>query len=155
MMTRRRLSLAIAAACCAAGVAGLAIYRWSGVAVHPLEAFAIPPPPADPAKLLRPALSEALGYGPPSPWDRRVALIRKLPPQLTQVETEALLTALAAPRPADVSGVIHSNYLHEIATILQGHAEVRQRFAQALATLARDPQRGPTTRDYAIQHLRM
>jgi HEAT repeats len=103
---------------------------------------------------LRPELAEAVGRGAPSPWNRRTDIIRNLPANLTEAEVDALLVALMEPRPPKISAAIHSTYIHEIATILHSHNDIRQRFFQSLATLARDTQRDDATRDYAIQHLR-
>lgn len=104
---------------------------------------------------LRPVLAEALGYGSASPWQRRIDLIRRLPGNLPADETDALLTALMTNRPPDVAVPTYASYVHEIASILQSHAEIRARFANVLAALARDTSRDATIRDYAIQHLRL
>jgi len=122
--------------------------------VPALGLITVPPPPAAPEKLLRPQLLEALGFGAASPWNRRLDLIRGLPADLTAVETDTLLAALMESCPTTLYPAVHSTYMHEIACILQPRDGVRGRFAQALATLARDPRRDDSTRDYAIQHLR-
>jgi hypothetical protein len=103
--------------------------------------------------MLRPELLEALGLGEASPWNRRFDLIRGLPGDLTAVETDALLVAMMEECPRDLYPAVHSSYMHEIACILQQHGEIRDRFTQVLATLARDTGRDQGTRDYAVQHL--
>lgn len=157
-MHRHRLTLlCILSVVIATGLV-VALSRRAGTPARPtavaLGSFTAPPPPAEPAKQLRPELAEALGYGPVSPWNRRTDLIRKLPSNLTAFETDALLTALMERCPPSVSTSVHATYIHEIAVILQPRAEVRRRFADALAALALDTGRDATTRDYAIQHLR-
>lgn len=122
--------------------------------VPPLGPFTIPPPPAEPEKQLRAELFDALGFRPGLPWGRRLDLIRALPADLTAIETDALLASLMEQTPPKVSRAIHSTYMHEIARSLQPRQAIRERFACALASLARDTKRDEVTRDYAIQHLR-
>lgn len=119
-----------------------------------LPHFTAPSPPAKPEKQLRPELFEALGYGTRSPWPRRLDLIRKLPVNLSAVETDAMLTAMMEPCPPSEWPGTYSSYMHEMACILQPRQDIREPFARALATLARDTRRDQATRDYAIQHLR-
>ncbi len=119
-----------------------------------LPAFSPPAPSPDTAGKLRSGVAAAINRRPDTAWERRLALVRGLPADLTPDETSALLAALMEPCPPGVSAAVHSSYLHEIACRLQGQAAVRESFARALATLARDPRGDPTTRDYAIQHLR-
>jgi hypothetical protein len=119
-----------------------------------LPAFSPPAPSPDTAGKLRSGVAAAINRGPDTAWERRLALVRGLPADLTADETSALLAALMEPRPPGVPAAVHSSYLHEIACRLQDQPAVRESFARALATLARDPRGDPTTRDYAIQHLR-
>jgi len=161
-MMRRRLILALTAfAALGLAVVALMLSRHPAapaVARAPesaLGAFIVPAVPAGREKALRPEIIEALGLGAvSSPWNRRLDLIRKQSADLTAVEAEALLAALMEQCPPTVSAAIHSTYMHEIACILQLRGDIRERFARALATLARDPARDEATRDYAIQHLR-
>lgn len=162
-MPSRRI-IPVLAALCAIALAGV-IFVVSrrpatpapAVAVAPvpvLGGFTVPPPPAQLAAHLRPALMTALGHGVPATWAYRTNLIRALPPGLAAIETDALLAAMMAPCPPSVSTGVHSTYMHEIACVLHSCPDVRECFARALATLARDSRRDAATRDYAIQHLR-
>jgi hypothetical protein len=161
-MLRRPLIFAIAALLAAAGFTlHLTLNRpgsQSGAPAAPatraLPAFVPPSPSADAAGKIRSDIVAAVTPAPDTSWDQRLALVRGLPADLGPDETSALLAALMEPRPAGVSAAIHSSYIHEIACRLQAQAEVRESFARALANLARDPASDPTTRDYAIQHLR-
>jgi hypothetical protein len=119
-----------------------------------LPAFVPPAPSADAAGKLRPGVAAAITQAPGTAWEQRLALVRSLPADLGPDETSALLAALMEPCPPGGSAAVHSSYIHEIACRLQHQSAVRESFARALATLARDPRGDPTTRDYAIQHLR-
>jgi hypothetical protein len=120
----------------------------------PLRAFTPPEASQYPETALRPALREALGGTPELSWEQRLHLVRELPENPSEAETNALLAALMERRPDGVSTALFSSYLHEIACRLQVQPTVREPFARALATLVRDPRRDSTSRDYAIQHLR-
>jgi hypothetical protein len=122
--------------------------------VSPLDAFTPPEASQYPETALRPALRVALGTTPGLAWEQRVHLVRQLPEDLSEAETNALLAALVERRPDGVSAALFSSYIHEIACRLQAQPTVREPFAQALATLVRDSRRDPTSRDYAMQHLR-
>ena len=110
------------------------------------------PQPA--AGVLRQSVAEALNTSSAIPWEQRLDLVRKLPADLGRIELDALLEALVVQRPDGVSSSLHSSYLHEISSVLQGHPAVLLRFADALAVIARDPTRDEVSRDYALQHLR-
>jgi hypothetical protein len=110
--------------------------------------------PADPAAELRPAVADAVARIPAGGWRERLDRVRALPADLSSGEVDSLLAALMEPRPAEVPIALHSSFVHEVACVLQCQQGVRQRFAEALATLARDARRDGVTRDYAIQHLR-
>ena len=125
------------------------------VPAAPLGTFTAPPPSARAWEGLRSTLIEALGLGVACQLNYRTRLIHELPNDLTAVETEALLTAMMERCPSAISPGTHSTYMHEIACKLQPYAAIRERFARALASLARDVQRDASTRDYAIQHLRL
>ncbi len=117
-----------------------------------LGSFEIPPPPKLTDPLIRPELKEALGTV--APLNYRTDLIRALPARsLRPVEIDAMLAAMVQ-RPVREQTVVHSTFMHQIACILHLYPDIRERFARALATLARDTQRDSSTRDYAIQHLR-
>jgi len=118
--------------------------------VAALGQFTVPPQAG--GKILRPQLAEALGGT--SPWKHRTDLIRALSVDLTADETEAMLMAMMERCPQHVDPGVHSTYMHEIALQLQNQTSVRERFARALATIARDTKQDASTRNYAIQHLR-
>jgi hypothetical protein len=120
-----------------------------------LRSIAPPAEPADPAPELRPAVADAVVRIPAGGWAERLDRVRALPADLSSGEVDSLLAALMEPRPAEVSTALHSSFVHEVACALQRQPAVRQRFAETLATIARDPRRDGVTRDYAIQHLRL
>ncbi|MCF7734676.1 MAG: hypothetical protein K9N23_23535 [Akkermansiaceae bacterium] len=161
-MIRRRTTILVSAA----ALLGAAALWWHHAgrraapappvapAASVLRSIAAPTLPADAAAELRPAVAKAVVEVPAGGWNERLDRVRQLPDDLSSGEIESLLAALMEPRPAGVSAVIHSTCVHEVACILQRQPAARQRFAEALATIARDPHRDPVTRDYAIQHLR-
>jgi hypothetical protein len=166
MPTPRRRLLAFAAMC-ALGLAALLVTLYQRSPVRPstnssagaapvqsIKPFTLPHPRANPELHLRPEVREALGIGVIPTWTRRLDLVRALPSDLTTIETDALLSAMMEQCPPSLYPAMHSTYIHEIACILQHRQEVRERFSQVLATLARDTRRDQSTRDYAIQHLR-
>jgi hypothetical protein len=119
-----------------------------------LRSIAAPAKSSDPAAELRPAVADAVARIPAGGWRERLDRVRSLPADLSAGEVDSLLAALMEARPAEVSAALHSSFVHEVACVLQRQPAVRQRFAEALATIARDPRRDGVTRDYAIQHLR-
>jgi hypothetical protein len=160
-MSRRPVVLVLLTSAALLGVAGL-VRRFGAVhpgpppaaPVQPLQALDTPVAPQRPGLELRPVVAEALGHVPGIGWERRLALIRDLPGDPSPDEACALLAELTASCPAGVPAAVHSSYIHEIACILQHVAAVREGFARALASLARNLHRDASARDYAVQHLR-
>ncbi len=156
-----RRSLVILVAVTAIGATALMLSRkkeTSPVASAPaspggvLGSFEIPPPPKLTDPLIRPELKEALGTV--APLSYRTDIIRALPVRsLRPVEIDAMLAAMVQ-LPTKEQTLLHSAFMHQIACVLHLYPDIRERFARALAALARDTQRDGNTRDYAIQHLR-
>lgn len=155
-MTRR---LALPVATIAIFAASASWWHLSRRPVLPVTAVAVTPAPEagvplPPDGVLRPKVAEAIDTSSSISWEQRLDLVRKLPPDLGRIELDALIEALAVPRPDGVSSSLHSSYLHEIACALQAQPSVLPRFAEALAVIARDSARDDVSRDYALQHLR-
>lgn len=160
-MIRRRTTILVSAAALFGAAALYWHYAGRRAAPAPpvapaasvLRSIAAPALPADTVAELRPAVAKAVVEVPAGGWNERLDRVRQLPGDLSSGEIESLLAALMEPRPTGVSAAIHSTFVHEVACVLQRQAAARQRFAEALATIARDPRRDSVTRDYAIQHL--
>lgn len=119
-----------------------------------LPELALPAEAPGAGKMARDDLREALDSNGSLAPQQRLDILASLPGELSPADCEALLRALLEPRPADASAGWHAEYFHQIAGLLQRSDGARERFAQALATVARDAQRGAIVRDYALQHLR-
>jgi hypothetical protein len=113
-------------------------------------------PPAAPGanEFVRAELCEALGITGTGAPQRRIDLLASITGTLTPEECRAILGALLQPRAADAPEGWHAEYIHNLARLMQRAENSREEFARVLATLARDPRRGETVRDYALQHLR-
>jgi hypothetical protein len=83
----------------------------------------------------------------------RIEALRSIGDDLTSGESNALLAALLTPRDPSAPEGPHSVAFHETALALHKQAAVRVEFARVLATVARDADRDPVVRDYAVQHL--
>ena len=120
-----------------------------------LAKFVPPPAPAGAGMVLRDEMRKALDEEGDAPLQKRLDLLAGITGEPNPPECRALLDALLKPCPANAPEGWHAEYLHNIAGLLQSSAGMREPFARALGTLARDSKRDATVRDYALQHLRL
>jgi hypothetical protein len=142
----------------------VAVILWSGRGPDPGEGQAtnasrladisVSAPSPEETSMFRPELASVLSLHRQVPPQERLASIGSLGEGLSAAECEALLAALLEPRHPNADPGWHSEYFHRIALVLQKQAEVSERFARVLATVARDGSREEVVRDYALQHLR-
>jgi hypothetical protein len=104
---------------------------------------------------VRPALAEALALEKDAPSLRRTEILRGTGGGLTDPEIDLLVAALLAANPPSEAAGSGSTWFNEAANLLHRQPESHGRLARALATVAGDPARDPTLRDYALQHLRI
>jgi hypothetical protein len=142
---------------------GWLLRDWSATApavrVSPLEPVLRPQAPGDLFKghesAVRPSLVEALALAKDVPYPRRIVLLRAAGGGLSALEIDLLAASLSAGGRGSDAGGYHSTWFNEIANLLHREPAARQRLARALATVAGDPSRDATARDYALQHLRL
>lgn len=137
----------------------LALWLWSGKAPS-----GITPPITQPRTADRPSpqpppptLSDRIRAAIDSENDprglARAEALRALGDDLLADETAALLAKLLSPRDPEAPPGPHSLAFHETALVLQKQEPAHEKFADTLATVARDTRRDHVIRDYAIQHL--
>ena len=160
----RRSRIAVAA--CGVAVliaAGWAAKQRSAVApaggAQPLDIVHHPQDPKDLFKghesAVRSSLVEALALAKDVPYPRRTEILRATGGDLDPNEIDLLVAALLATSPTSDAGGLRSTWFSEIANLLHRQPAARERLARALATVALDPSRDATLRDYALQHLRV
>jgi hypothetical protein len=101
---------------------------------------------------IRPDLSTALGHGGELPTASRILQLMDTRDSLNREEIDELLRAMLTHGEGWIAG--HSTWFHEIANLVHSQEHDKRRFAEVLATVARDANRDLATRDYALQQLR-
>ena len=104
---------------------------------------------------VRAQIVEALALENAVPYPRRIELLRAISSDLAAIEIDLLVAALLTAPPSSEASGMHSTWFNEIANLLHRQSTAHERLACALATVAADPARDSTLRDYALQHLRV
>lgn len=107
------------------------------------------------ASAVRAQVVEALALENAVPYLRRIELLRAMDSDLTAIEIDLLVAALLTDTPPPEASGQHSTWFNEVANLLHRQSAAQERLARALATVAADPARDATLRDYALQHLRV
>lgn len=104
--------------------------------------------------ILRQDVLTVMGYDEADHVDKKIAVTKSLPSDLSQLELETLLRSLLEKRPAHLRDGQHAFAFHELCNKLHRYKQIREKYAETLYQVALDNSYDAVVRDYAIQHLR-